>query len=442
MEICTVGGYNEVGKNMTAVKVGDEVVIFDMGIYLPPIVNLEEEEKLNLSTIKLRKIGALPDDTVLDQLGWTKKVKAICLGHVHLDHIEAVPYLAAKYNCPIYASPYTMEVLKVIIAEEDAILPNDLRTINLNTTMKISDSLKIEFINITHSTPQSAMMCLHTKEGIVLYCNDFKFDNNPIIGDAPNYARLKELRYQNVAAMIVESLYADREGKTPSEKVARELLKDVMLGVSNEKNAIFVTTFASHIARISSAVEFAEQLKRKVVFLGRSMGKYIKAAENVSIVNFSKKGEIVSYKRDIKKVLSKIEKNRDEYVVICTGNQGEPGSTLDKMVKKQLQFNFKDGDSVIFASKVIPDPVNIANRKVLESKLKKARVRIFTDIHSSGHSSREDLRDLITMVKPKNIIPAHGDGAKLNALAELAKECGYSQGKNLYLMYNGKKIKI
>lgn len=172
------------------------------------------------------------------------------------------------------------------------------------------------------------------------------------------------------------------------------------------------------------------------------MGKYIKAAENVNIINFSKKGEIVSYKRDIKKVLSKIEKNRDEYVVICTGNQGEPGSTLDKMVKKQLQFNFKEGDNVIFASKVIPDPVNIANRKVLESKLKKARVRIFTDIHASGHSSREDLRDLITMVKPKNIIPAHGDGAKLNALAELAKECGYSQGKNLYLMYNGKKIKI
>lgn len=440
MEICAVGGYNEVGKNMTAVKIGDEVIIIDMGFYLPAIVNLEEEEKPKVSLKQLEGVGAIPDDSSIAD--WKDKVKAIIIGHCHLDHCGAVPYLAEKYKCPVYGTPFTIEVIKSILEDEKIRIKNDLRKVEPNSIVKITENIKLELIGITHSTPQSAMVLLDTKEGKILYCNDFKFDNYPTLGKKPNYERLRKLANENVVALISESLYAAREGKTPSEKIARELLMDVLLNTNNKGKAIFVTTFASHLERISSVIEFSKILKRQIIFVGRSMAKYINAAERVNVVKFSKEGAVIGYSKQIKKELAKIQKNKDKYIVVCTGSQGEPNSILDKIVRKQIEFSFSEGDQVIFSCKTIPDPLNIANRELLESRLKKSRVRIFTDIHSSGHASSEDLRDLIDMVKPRNVIPSHGDNTKLNALAEIAKECGYKMGKDIHLMYNGKRIKL
>src|SRR3989344_3076205 len=273
MEIFALGGYNEVGRNMTAIKSGDEIVIIDIGIYLPAVINLEEEEKTDISVKKLKKLGALPDDSVIAEQA--DKVKAIVLGHCHLDHVAGVPFFAPRYHAPVIGTPYTIEVLKEIMKDDEMSIPNELIALNQNSKIKISKNITIELIGITHSTPQSAFVAVHTPEGIVLYCNDFKFDNSPQIGQPPNYERLKELK--NVKAIICESLYAERAGKTPSEKVAKEMLKDVLLGVENRNNAIFVTTFASHIARISSIIEFGKKMKRDIVLLGRSMAKYINA---------------------------------------------------------------------------------------------------------------------------------------------------------------------
>ncbi len=440
MEICTVGGFNEVGKNMTAVKIGDEVIIIDMGFFLPAIVNLEEEERPKITIKELQGSGAVPDDSIISD--WKDKVKAIVVGHCHLDHIGAVPYLADKYKCPVYGSPFTIEVIKSILYDEKIRISNELKAMNLNTTINLTKNIKLELIGITHSTLQSALVLLHTPEGKVLYCNDFKFDNYPTLGKKPNYERLKSLSKENVVALICESLYASRAGKTPSELIARELLRDVMLNADHKGKAVFVTTFASHLERIYSIIEFAKKINRKVVFMGRSMAKYIKAGEGVKIINFSKDGSILGYSKQIKKELSKIEKNKDKYVIVCTGSQGEPNSILDKMVRKKLPFNFTEGDHIIFSCKTIPDPLNIANREVLESRLRKYKVRIFTDVHVSGHASSEDLRNLIDMVKPKHVIPSHGDNTKLNALSDIAKDCGYKLGKNIHIMYNGKRIKI
>lgn len=438
MEIFAVGGYNEVGKNMTAIKVGDEIVIIDIGIYLPAILSMEEEERVDAPVKKLKKVGALPDDSVIVEQ--KDKVKAIVLGHCHLDHIAGVPFFAPRYNAPVIGTPYTIEVLKEIMKDDEMSIPNEMIALNQNSKIKISKNITIELIGVTHSTAQCALVAVHTPEGTVLYCNDFKFDNSPQLGQPPNYERLKELK--NVRALICESLYAERAGKTPSEKVAKEMLKDVMLGVENRNNAIFVTTFASHIARIASVIEFSKKLKRDVVLLGRSMAKYVGAANRLRIVNFSKDAAISGYSKQIKQVLKRVEKNRSKYVVVCTGSQGEPDSILDKIVSKKLEFNFKDGDHVIFSCKTIPETINLENRANLEQKLKKHKVRIYTDIHVSGHSSSEDLRDLIQMVKPKNIIPAHGDGDKLKNLGKIAEECGYKLEKNLFIMHNGRKINV
>lgn len=438
IKLFAIGGYNEIGRNMTALKVDDEIIILDMGLHLPTIIQYEEEME-DLSKKDLQKIGAIPDDLVLED--YKDNVKAIFVGHAHLDHIGAVPYMSSKYDCPVYGTPYTIEVIKKILEDKEQKIRNPLKYITPNQKIKISKNISVEFIHMTHSIPQTAMIAVHTPEGTILYANDFKFDNSPVLGNPPNYDKLKSLK--NVILLVVDSLYAEREGKTPSEKVAKELLRDVLLGTNNKGAAVIVTTFSSHIARLKSILEFGKSLNRKIVFLGRSLNKYIGAAEEIDLVNFSKQAEIIGFKSKIKKKLIQIEKQgRSSYLIVCTGHQGEPDAVLAKIMRGIYKFPIYSGDHVIFSSSVIPNKENIEQRRVLDVKLKEKGVRIFTDIHASGHASREDLRDLIKLVKPKTIIPAHADMPKINALIELAKEEGYRPGKNVFSVKDGQIIDV
>ena len=444
MKIYTVGGFNEVGKNMTVVETREDVFIFDMGLFLPPIVELEEKERNKKYTEKrLRGLGAIPDDTILDNLGLRKKVRAIFLGHAHLDHIGAVLYAAYRYNADIYGTPFTIEVLKLMLRDEGIQLRNKLRTINPNSSCMIqgkNKKYKVDFINITHSTPQTSMICLHTPEGNVLYANDFKFDNFPVLGKKPNYAKLKEVAKEGVKALIVDSLYSGSERKTPSEKIARGLLEDVMLTTNNENSGILVTTFSSHIARLKSIVDFGKQLNRKIVFVGRSLHKYVSAAKSADVCPFYNDITLLSYRKQVESFLKKINKNRTNYLIVCTGHQGEPGSILDRMSKNELPFSLRNNDHIIFSSSIIPTPISISNRSQLEKKLRKRGVRIFGDVHVSGHAGREDLRDFIQMIQAEHIIPAHGDISKLTPMAELAGQMGYKLGKDVHLMQDTQKI--
>jgi ribonuclease J len=442
IEICTVGGFSEVGKNMTAIKVDDEVIICDMGFFLPEIIRLQEEEVVRdkLSKKDLIKYGAIPNDEIIKK--WKNKVKAIVVTHCHLDHIGAIPHMGAQYNAPVIGTPYSIEVLKEIYKSEKIKPKNQLKVLNSNAKIKISNKITIEFVNMTHSTPQTVMIAIHTPDGAIIYANDFKFDNHPVLGKKPNYKRLEEIGKDGVIALIADSLYADANMKTPSEKVARELLKDVLLGTNNKDHLVIVTTFASQIARLKSIIEFGKKMNRKIIFLGRSLHKYVTAAENINIVNFSKDVELVGFASQVRKKLKEIEKNPSKYLVVCTGNQGEPRAVLTRLALSELPFHFKPGDHVVFSCRVIPAPINIANRTMLEEKLKARGVRIFRDIHSSGHAAREDLRDLIHLVKPKHLFPAHGDITKLTPMAELARELGYTLGKDVHLMRDGQFIEI
>ena len=313
----------------------------------------------------------------------------------------------------------------------------------MDDTIKISDNIKIELISMSHSTLQCAMIAVHTPNGIVLYANDFKFDNDPVLGDKPNYKRLQEIGKEgNLIALVVECINGLVEGKTPSEKVARELLKEVLLETDSKGKAIFVTTFASNIARIKSAIEFGKKLGRKVVILGRSMVKYNESAEHLSLVKFSRDAEIIGYGGQRKRKLKEIDEKREKYLVITTGSQGEPGSVLDKIVNKQLPFNFREGDIIVFSCRTIPVPMNIANRDNLENSLKSAKVRIFTNVHSSGHASLEDIRDFITMVKPMHIIPSQGNMAMESSVAKMAEGLGYKLGENIHIVSDGQRLKF
>ncbi len=440
-ELRAVGGYNEIGKNATAVKIGDDAFMFDCGLHMENFIQYTEDEKLiSANSNDLIKIGAVPDISQIND--WRPNLRGILPSHAHLDHIGAIPYLANQLKAPIASTPFTTEVIKTILGDEEIKIRNHIRTVQPNGMVKLSNDVKVEFIHVTHSTPHSSMVALHTKEGIILYANDFKLDYSPTLGPKPNTKRLEELGNMGVRALIADSTNATVPSKTPSEAVARQMLEDVLLGVNNKGKALIVTTFSSHIARLKSIIEMGKRLNRKVVFLGRSLHKYSMAAQRVGLVNFSKEVYMAKYKKQIGKELNAIMQKKGKYLMVVTGHQGELGSTLSRMASGELKFKFDPEDHVVFSCRTIPTATNIRNRGRLENDLRAKHARLFLDIHTSGHAAREDLRDLIHMVKPKNIIPSHGSIEMRKAFASLAQEMGYSVGKNVHMMKDGESLRL
>jgi len=437
MEIYTVGGFSEVGKNMTCVDTGKNAFLFDCGLFLPPIVELEETERIYTEK-RLRRIGAVPNDIVLNKI--RKKVRGIFISHAHLDHVGAIPWLAERYNADIFGTPFTLEVLKGILKDENIHLRNKLVPINPNSSYDINGN-KVEFIHITHSTIQCSLICLHTKQGVVVYANDFKLDNTPIMGKKPGYDQIKRIARQGVKLLIINSLYSGANRKTPSEKIARDLLSDVLLTTTNKKAGLIITTFSSHIARLKSIVDFGKLLGREIVFVGRSLNKYVSAAKKAKLCPFQKDIKIASYKNQVARTLKRINKDRSRYLLVCTGHQGEPGSVLERMSRNKLPFVFSPKDHIIFSSSVIPAEANIKNREKMDNRLKRKSVRIFDNVHVSGHGSSEDLRELIEMLKPEHIIPAHGGLDKTRPMLDIARSLGYKK-TNVHLMGDGKKLNI
>ncbi|MCL5730106.1 MAG: MBL fold metallo-hydrolase [Candidatus Pacearchaeota archaeon] len=449
MEVCTVGGYDEVGKNMTAVKIKDDVILFDAGVFLPALVEFQEREPEKSSSrtgIDMRRIGALPDDTVLDKIGWRDKVRAIIIGHAHLDHIGAVPYIASRYpKAKIIATPFTIEFLESMLRDEKITLRNQRIKVNENSTYVIkgkSGSYKAEFIHATHSTIQCAFICLYTDEGTLFYTLDFKFDDHPVIGKPSNYKRLGEIAKKGIDVLVADALYAGNERRTPSERIARDLVEDAINSVKDMNSALIISTFSSHIARLKSIVDFGKKTGRKIVFLGRSLDRYVNCAVKVRLCPFRRDVMILKYRKQINSFLSKANKDKGRYLIVCTGHQAEPGSVLDRIVKGETPFTLEEGDNVLFSSSVIPVDKNIKSREKMDNELKKKGVRIQTDLHVSGHGSREDLRNLIDLLKPTHLIPAHGGTDMTKPMIELASELGYKSGKTSHMSSNGKVLKL
>ncbi len=443
VEICTVSGFDEVGRNMVAVRVDDDVVICDMGLHLENYIKVtedDEEDVVRLDRAVLIKAKAIPDDELVRD--WMPKVKAIVPSHAHLDHLGAIPYLAQHYDAPIFGTPYTIQVLRHLIEDRRLPFRNKLKAVELNGKVAVSKKLQIELVNITHSTPHTAMVVIHTPSGAVVYANDFKLDDTPTLGKPPNYERMKELGGAGVLAAFVDCTNALDDAKTPSEKVAKEMLSDVLLSQSHDGRGIIVTTFSSHIARLKSIIELGRKMNRKVIILGRSMSKYISAAEELKLVNFSEHAEIVRFSGKVGDRLRRIERDgKEKHLIICTGHQGEPKSVLSRIASGNLQFGLDPRDAVIFSCRVIPTPTNRKNRERLESLLRRTNVRIFRDVHQSGHASGQDIRKLLELLQPKHVFPSHGEHKSKEAFRKTAYGMGYHD-RQVHMARDGQRVTL
>ncbi|MFO7872244.1 MAG: RNase J family beta-CASP ribonuclease [Candidatus Undinarchaeales archaeon] len=440
IEIYSLGGYEEVGKNMTAVKVDDEIILLDMGIHLDPLMALEEKG-LKPEEPNLTNEGVLPDDKPIQKM--KDNVKAIVISHAHLDHCGAVEYMAKRYDAPVIGTPFTMEFLRNSMPHKKF---NRINTVTMEAGEKVDvGKTEVEFVHLTHSTPQTVHTALHTPEGIVYYASDFKFDNSQALTKPPDYKRMKKLGKEGVEVAIVESVGSEEYNKTPGEVIAREMLKDTLTTTINDTNGILVTSFSSHIERLNSIQEAAKKLDRKVSFCGRSLAKYIKVAEAVGIKKFPNL-DVMGRQKAMKKVFKKAAKNKQDHLIVVTGGQGEPRAILSRIVNGDYSYKIEREDQVIFSCRTIPTPINIQNRHKLEENIISQGGRVFRDVHVSGHADREDHRDLIKRLNPKNLIPCHGDIQKLAAYADLASEEynqntgeNYKLGDNIHLLRNGQK---
>jgi ribonuclease J len=360
--IIAVGGYEEVGRNMTAIRVGKETVIMDMGVRLDRIQIHEDTEIEKMHSLDLIKMGAIPNDTVLNNVD--SKVVGIVCTHGHLDHIGAIPKLAHRYKCPIIGTPFTSELIRQEIDSEGKFkVSNELISMECGQVYDLSKNLSVELIRVQHSIIDSAFAALHTPKGAILYACDFKLDRTPTLGDLPDFKRLKQLGREGVLAMVTEGLDANHPGKTPSEQIARDLVWDALLGTEETESGVLVTTFASHIARIKSIIDATDKMDRTPVLLGRSMERYYGTALKMGYVEKPNNLKIVGHRRSVDSAVKQmIKEGKNKFLPIVTGHQGEPGAVLGRIASGELDFKIGAGDKVIFSANVIPNMLNMANR--------------------------------------------------------------------------------
>ena len=440
IEIVAVGGDNEVGRNMTAVRYGKEIVIFDMGLRLDQIMIHEDAEVENMHSLDLIEMKAIPDDTIMNTVEGS--VKAIVCTHGHLDHIGAIPKLAHRYNAPIIGTPYTAELIRQQIAGEQKFgVTNKIFSLRAGQKYTISQNITLEFINVQHSIIDTVMAVLHTKDGAIVYANDFKLDRTPVIGEPPNFARMREIGKEGVIALVVESTNVGIKGRCPSESVARNVVRDIITSYEDDKNAMIVSTFSSHIARVKTIAECAYEIGRKPVLLGRSMERYSSTAEQMKLVGFPETLSMFGNRRTVDRTFKRIMKSgKDKFLPIVTGHQGEPAAILTRMATGATPFQLSEGDKIMFSAKVIPNPMNVGQRYMLEKRLSMKGVRIFDDLHVSGHAYREDHYEVIHLFNPQHIIPSHGDIDMTGGYVKFSEGCGYTLNNDVHILRNGKRI--
>ena len=414
LRIVALGGLTEIGRNMTVFEYKSKLLIVDCGVLFP------EDTQPGIDLI-------LPDFSYIrDRL---QDVIGIFLTHGHEDHIGAVPYLLRERgDIAIYGSALTLALITAKL-KEHRITPLT-REVREGGTEDVGP-FTLEFVAVNHSIPDALAVVINTEAGRVLATGDFKMDQLPLDGritDLRTFARLGE---QGVDLFMVDSTNADIPGFTPSE---REIMPALNRVISSTKRRVIVASFSSHVHRVQQVIDIAAQHGRKVVFIGRSMVRNMKIAEDMGYLHVP--ADLVIDAKDL-------EQYDDNVVLICTGSQGEPMAALSRMANGDHQIRVGEGDTVILASSLIPGNENSVFRIINELTRFGAKVvhKANAMVHVSGHAAAGELLYCYNIVKPKYVMPIHGEWRHMKANAELAIQSGVPRG-NTFIVDNGVVIDL
>ena len=414
LRIVALGGLTEIGRNMTVFEYKSKLLIVDCGVLFP------EDNQPGIDLI-------LPDFSYIRER--LQDVVGIFLTHGHEDHIGAVPYLLRERgDIAIYGSALTLALITAKL-KEHRISPLT-REVREGGTEDIGP-FTLEFVAVNHSIPDALAVVINTDAGRVLATGDFKMDQLPLDGritDLRTFARLGE---QGVDLFMVDSTNADIPGFTPSE---REIMPALNRVISSTKRRVIVASFSSHVHRVQQVIDIAAQHGRKVVFIGRSMVRNMKIAEDMGYLHVP--ADLVLDAKDL-------DQYDDNVVLICTGSQGEPMAALSRMANGDHQIRVGEGDTVILASSLIPGNENSVFRVINELTRFGAKVvhKANAMVHVSGHAAAGELLYCYNIVKPKYVMPIHGEWRHMKANAELAIQSGVARS-NTFIVDNGVVIDL
>ena len=417
LKIIPLGGLGEIGKNMMVVESSEDIIVIDAGLMFP------NEEMLGIDLV-------IPDISYL--LERREKIRGIIITHAHEDHVGALPYVLPQLDVPVYCTRLAKGLITVKLKERKALSQAKINVIPPGGQFTLG-KFRVEFFPVCHSIPDSVGLIIHTPVGTMVHSGDFKLDYTPVNGEPTDLSRLAQVGAQGALLLLSDSTYAELPGYTPSEKVVGEALDQIM---ANAPGRVIITTFASLVSRVQQIIDAAAKQQRRVFVIGRSMTDTVRMALELG------------YLRAPDGILGRIDKLRgmphNKIVIITTGSQGEPTSGLVRIAKRDHRhINIVRGDTVVISASPIPGNESLINRTV-DSLFKQGAEVYYGKVmqaHVHGHGSQEELKLLLSLVKPKFFMPIHGEYRHLSLHAKLAQSVGIPE-ENTFLLEDGDILEL
>ncbi|HLC29354.1 MAG TPA: ribonuclease J [Dehalococcoidia bacterium] len=417
LRVIPLGGLGEIGKNMMAIECGDDIVVVDCGLMFP------EEEMLGVDLV-------IPDISYL--LEHREKLRGILITHGHEDHIGALPYLLPSLRAPVYSTRLTHGLIAVRLKERRALDGAELHIVEPGQEVVLG-GIRAEFFRVAHSIPDATGIALHTPAGTVVHTGDFKFDHTPVDGRPTDLAKLAQLGSEGVLLLLSDSTYAEVPGYTQSEQVVGDALHRI---IGEAPGRVVVACFASLISRVQQVIDAAIAWNRKVLVVGRSMQDNVNMAQELGYL-YAPENLLIGPEE-----LRRLPPNK--VVVVATGSQGEPTSALARMANRDHRFiRIQAGDTVVLSASPIPGNEELVARTVDNLFRLGARVLYsqIAQVHVHGHGAQEELKLMLSLVRPQYFVPVHGEYRHLVHHRELAKAVGVAE-RNCFLLVDGDVLEI
>jgi ribonuclease J len=422
MGVCRIiplGGLGEVGKNMTVFEADDSIVVVDAGLAFP------RDEHLGVDLV-------LPDFTYLRER--EHMIRGVVLTHGHEDHVGSLPYLMREVKIPVVvATRLTLGLVKSKLDEHGLLREADLREVSPYDEPFNLVPFRIEFIRMAHSIPDAVAVVLETPGGRIVHTGDYKIDHTPVDGQRTDVGKLAEVGNRGVDLLLGDSTNAERAGVTQSERVVGEAFRQIF---PQRKGKILISSFASNVHRMQQAADVAADCGRKIAFVGRSMRKNANIARNLGYMNVP--DDLVLRPNEL------AELPRHEQLILCTGSQGEPMSAMTRIAYNDHPgVHVEAGDTVIISAKPIPGNELRVHDAI--NRLARSGAEVLHEdnapVHVSGHGRAEELRTIISLLRPKAVMPVHGEFRMLAAHAQLAREGGIPE-EGIIMAENGSVIEL